>query len=779
MARKKPTRPTGGPNTWGDQTLEDLHAPDAAAHTVVLDSKQHDELMALRAQQDAALKERFEKNVTVMFTDLVASTAYYEKYGDLKGREKVLSHNALLFPLIQDVGGVIIKTIGDAIMACFDSVNDALAVSAAMQHILTDHNRDIRVPDDEIHIRIALNCGVAITQDGDLHGDVVNVAARIEHEAAANEIWVSDTVYQESTGWPFESVGAVSLKGKAGKTALYRLSWRQVAKPEQGRRLVSLPPQYRVGDMMSHGATGDTYKGYDTKTERSICIKGLHGFLAGEDKARAAFRQAAAEWSKLTHEGVVRVLDWSRRDDQEPFVITEYQPSVTLEQLVQRHGCPPPAHAALVVYRLAQILAYAHKQGVLHGDVRPEFVLITEAGQVRLMHFGMASVAASQVGSTGATIGNPAFMAPEQVVGAACDARSDVYSLGALLYYLLCGRSPYESAGVQVTREVTAGGFTPVKRLNPSAPDALVAVVGRSLAIIPELRPEDIHRFAAQLLEHFKSAGLDPQRDLAKFLSETWPEQLGEVITTPVVEPAASPRADRRDRPTRGEPNAAKPKPTVEMLSAAKLEPTVEVLSAAKPKPTVEVLSAAKRKPTVEVLRAAKPRPTVEVLSALKPKPEEPPPAVLTLPTSRPERGDRGRRGIGLPVAVMGALVIAGLFFALGWQMGLERANETLEKEAASSLLPVDQAEATDVVPSPEPSPSPKPEPPSPPPSPPPSSPSPTPKPEPPPPPSPERSPSPKAEPSPSPERSPSPKAEPPPAPERSPTPTSDTPQSW
>ena len=493
-------------------------------HTVVLDSKQHAELMALRAQQDQVLQKRFDKNVAVMFTDLVGSTAYYEKYGDVKGREKVLTHNALLFPLVTNGGGVIIKTIGDAIMACFDSVNDALAVSTAMQHSLAEHNRDIPGNDDQIHIRVALNYGVAIAQDGDLYGDVVNVAARIEHEAPADEIYVSESVQQESTGWPFESVGAVSFKGKAGKTKLYRLVWKKVAKPEGARGPANLPARYTLGEMLSHGSIGDMFEGVDSETSRKVVIKGLHAFLAKDANARFAFRQAVLNTSKLRHPGVVQILD--RADDRatEPFFITERVTGTNLEQMVRRHGCPPAEYAALIGYRLAQIIAYAHSESVIHGDLKPENVLVAKDGSMRLIGFGLANVAASQVERTGSALGSPAFMAPEQVIGAPTDPRSDVYSLGALMYYLICGRPPYETSGsVQVTREVTSGGFTPIKRLNPDAPDRLVALVGSSLSIIADSRPKDVSVLALELARMFKEANLDPKQDLAHFMTKLWP----------------------------------------------------------------------------------------------------------------------------------------------------------------------------------------------------------------------------------------------------------------
>ena len=104
--------------------------------TVQLDPEQQDKLMDLRAQQDRILQQRFEKFVVVMFTDVVGSTAYYEKYGDLLGRQKMLTHNALLFPIVRESDGTVIKTLGDSIMACFPEVDGAMTAAVAMQRAL-------------------------------------------------------------------------------------------------------------------------------------------------------------------------------------------------------------------------------------------------------------------------------------------------------------------------------------------------------------------------------------------------------------------------------------------------------------------------------------------------------------------------------------------------------------------------------------------------------------------------------------------------------------------
>jgi class 3 adenylate cyclase len=501
--------------------------PGAAVdRTLILDAEQNDELMALRAQQDKALKQRFEKNVAVLFSDVVGSTAYYEKYGDVRGREMVLTHNALLFPLIQNAGGVIIKTIGDAIMACFDSVNDALAAAAAMQHTLSEHNQDVSQSDEQIHIRIAINYGVAIAQEGDVHGDVVNVAARIEREAKPDEIWLSERVQRAALGWPLELIGAVALRGKVKKTKLFRLNWQKIAKPEAWTGPARLAESYAIGEMMSHGALGDTFSAQQISSKQQVCIKTLHKFLAKHKQARNLFRDAATNMARLSHPGVVRVLDWSDDDAREPFYVTEYVAGRTLEALVRRHGCPPPPMTASIVARVAEVLAAAQKEGVPHGDLRPECIIVDEAGALRLQGFGMAPLCAAHVARTGSVVGSPAFMAPELLTGKPCTAACDVYSLGALLYFLISGQPPFEAAAtVQATREVTAGEMTPLAEHAPDAPAALVRLVERCLATAADERPASALAVAEELVAFCNRERPTAPQELTAFLRDTWPHE--------------------------------------------------------------------------------------------------------------------------------------------------------------------------------------------------------------------------------------------------------------
>jgi len=183
-----------------------------------------------KASLDKMLKEKFQKNTTVMFTDIKGSTSYFETFGDVEGRAMVQRHNAMLFPIIEKHGGKVIKTIGDAIMATFEDAAGGVKAGMEMQNKLHDYNKEQDQKHLRIMIRIGLNYGPAVVEENDVFGDAVNVAARVESQADAEELLISDSLYKEVRSEEEILVrffGDVSVKGKAEPVKLYRVMWSE------------------------------------------------------------------------------------------------------------------------------------------------------------------------------------------------------------------------------------------------------------------------------------------------------------------------------------------------------------------------------------------------------------------------------------------------------------------------------------------------------------------------------------------------------------------------
>jgi class 3 adenylate cyclase/CHAT domain-containing protein/tetratricopeptide (TPR) repeat protein len=184
-----------------------------------------EELLRERIRLDDSLQQQFRRDVTLLLTDIQGSTAYFERHGDLGGRQMVQRHNDLLFPLITQHQGNIVKTIGDAVMASFTEPTTAVQSAIAMQRALRDQNRGREVA-GQIHIRIGINSGSGLVEAQDIFGDVVNVAARVEACALPDQILISSATYEQlPPSVPCRFLGATQVKGKATPIELYEVHW--------------------------------------------------------------------------------------------------------------------------------------------------------------------------------------------------------------------------------------------------------------------------------------------------------------------------------------------------------------------------------------------------------------------------------------------------------------------------------------------------------------------------------------------------------------------------
>lgn len=181
-----------------------------------------------RARLDQILQDQFSKRVAIMFTDIKGSTSFYERHGDIDGRMMVHRHNELVIPAIAENKGEVIKTIGDATMSAFEDPAGAVRAAVAIQKKLQLHNEN-KAEQEQIHVRIGINYGTCIVEEGDIFGDVVNLASRIESLAEADEIMVSEDHYRDvrsNDEFIFRYFDAIPVKGKNEPVKTYRLIWR-------------------------------------------------------------------------------------------------------------------------------------------------------------------------------------------------------------------------------------------------------------------------------------------------------------------------------------------------------------------------------------------------------------------------------------------------------------------------------------------------------------------------------------------------------------------------
>src|SRR6185295_3706133 len=154
---------------------------------------EHDKIKELLAAREAADQESdsVRTPVTVLFSDIKGSTAYFERYGDIRGLAMVQRHNSLLFPIIEGCGGRVVKTIGDAIMAVFDDPKGAVQGAIGMQRVL-EGDRILQPASEQIHIKVGLHTGPCLVKDKDVYGDVVNVASRVQNQSEPDQILITE-----------------------------------------------------------------------------------------------------------------------------------------------------------------------------------------------------------------------------------------------------------------------------------------------------------------------------------------------------------------------------------------------------------------------------------------------------------------------------------------------------------------------------------------------------------------------------------------------------------
>ena len=243
--------------------------------------------------------------------------------------------------------------------------------------------------------------------------------------------------------------------------------------------------RYEVLENLGRGATCRVDRALDTVIGRPVALK---SFLQGFGKnSEQQFLQEAQTIGRLSHPYIAQLYDVGHDASGTPFLVMEFVSGTTVEQLLTR-GRIPYAQAAVWAADLASALSYAHRCGVIHGDVKPSNIRITENEKVKLVDFGVARFA-SQMARSDRVLGTPAYLAPEQIHGQKQDGRSDLFSLGVVLHEMLTGVRPFEGSSLgDVCAQILTHEPVAPSRLNPALPTAFDRIIARCLAKDPEKR---------------------------------------------------------------------------------------------------------------------------------------------------------------------------------------------------------------------------------------------------------------------------------------------------
>jgi eukaryotic-like serine/threonine-protein kinase len=247
--------------------------------------------------------------------------------------------------------------------------------------------------------------------------------------------------------------------------------------------------RYQLGSLLGVGGMARVYLASDRVLQRQVAVKVLSPLYAQDPLFVERFRREARSAARLSQPNIVAVFD-SGSDADQPYLVMEHIPGQSLAQLLARQGRLAPRRAAELAIQVCAALAAAHAQGLVHRDIKPANVLVGDDGQVKVTDFGIVKAAATAtLTGTGVVLGTAAYLSPEQARGGPVDTRSDLYSLGCVLYELLCGAPPFgsgtDSPQVAVASRHLHQPPEPPSARNPEVDPALDVVVLTALASSP------------------------------------------------------------------------------------------------------------------------------------------------------------------------------------------------------------------------------------------------------------------------------------------------------
>jgi eukaryotic-like serine/threonine-protein kinase len=268
--------------------------------------------------------------------------------------------------------------------------------------------------------------------------------------------------------------------------------------------------RYELRGLVGSGGMADVFVAHDEILDRDVALKLLKDHYAKNEEFIERFRREARSAASLSHPHIVPVFDWGETGDGMYYIAMEYLPGGTLKDRIMSRGALPPRTAAAVALQIAEALRAAHEQGMIHRDIKPRNILITDSGHVKVADFGIARAAeATTISDLGDILGSAKYMSPEQAMGEPVGPASDLYSLGVVLYEMLTGRVPFEVETPADVPAKHAGDPPPHPReINPMIPGGTDALIMRLLAT----DPKDRYGSAGELIEDLRRVrdGLSP-----------------------------------------------------------------------------------------------------------------------------------------------------------------------------------------------------------------------------------------------------------------------------
>ncbi|MFQ5677167.1 MAG: serine/threonine protein kinase, partial [bacterium] len=285
---------------------------------------------------------------------------------------------------------------------------------------------------------------------------------------------------------------------------------------EQKNEMISTTiKHYKILEKLGEGGMGVVYKADDTKLKRTVALKFLSAELTFDEKAKQRFVQEAQAASALDHPNICTIHEIDETDTGQMFIVMTYYEGKSLQEIVgAQNSVPLPLDDAInYAMQIAEGLARTHEAGIMHRDMKPANIMVTDRGEVKIVDFGLAKLA-GHIGPTdiGNSLGTVAYLSPEQSEFEKTDKRADIWALGVILYEMLTGQKPFQGEADQVVLySIVNEEPTAISELRPEVPEKLQLVVKKALAKDPDERYQYVDEMLGDL-QRLKSDSNESRR---------------------------------------------------------------------------------------------------------------------------------------------------------------------------------------------------------------------------------------------------------------------------
>ena len=276
--------------------------------------------------------------------------------------------------------------------------------------------------------------------------------------------------------------------------------------------------RYEIVKTIGEGGMANVYMAKDTILDRKVAIKVLRGDLSGDDKFIRRFQREALSVSNLSHQNIVEVYDVGEENGQH-YIVMEYIDGKTLKQLLQKRGSLTLSEVMDIMNQLTDGLTHAHGAYIIHRDIKPQNIMIQDDGLIKITDFGIAmALNATQLTQTNSVMGSVHYLPPEQANGKGSTIKSDVYSLGILMYELLTGNVPFKGDNaVEIALKHMKEKIPSIRRQNPTIPQSVENIVLRATAKNPKNRYESIHEMHEEIIHCLDEEHLNDKKYVFKY----------------------------------------------------------------------------------------------------------------------------------------------------------------------------------------------------------------------------------------------------------------------